>query len=55
MGGSEVITGASEILTLLRVLGEGYRLACLYKCQVLIISGENADVIYITYLLVYCK
>ncbi|CAJ2669251.1 unnamed protein product [Trifolium pratense] len=30
---SKVITGASEILTLLRVLGEGFRLACLYKCQ----------------------
>ncbi|KAL2586027.1 hypothetical protein AAZV13_13G029100 [Glycine max] len=31
--GSKVITGTSEILTLLRVLGEGYRLACLYRCQ----------------------
>ncbi|RDX61912.1 Cell division cycle protein 27-like B, partial [Mucuna pruriens] len=31
--GSKVITGASEILSLLRVLGEGYRLACLYRCQ----------------------
>ncbi|KAJ1380807.1 Tetratricopeptide-like helical domain superfamily [Sesbania bispinosa] len=31
--GSKVITGASEIMTLLRVLGEGYRLACLYRCQ----------------------
>ncbi|GAU36090.1 hypothetical protein TSUD_277010 [Trifolium subterraneum] len=30
---SKVITGVSEILSLLRVLGEGYRLACLYKCQ----------------------
>ncbi|KAK7271765.1 hypothetical protein RJT34_27937 [Clitoria ternatea] len=30
---SKAITGVSEILTLLRVLGEGYRLACLYKCQ----------------------
>ncbi|GAU14085.1 hypothetical protein TSUD_169100 [Trifolium subterraneum] len=30
---SKVITGASDILTLLRVLGEGFRLACLYKCQ----------------------
>ncbi|XP_073221420.1 cell division cycle protein 27 homolog B-like isoform X2 [Cicer arietinum] len=30
---SKVITGASEILSLLRVLGEGYRLACLYRCQ----------------------
>ncbi|KAK7266700.1 hypothetical protein RIF29_19351 [Crotalaria pallida] len=33
MSGSKVITGASEILSLLRVLGEGYRLACLYRCQ----------------------
>ncbi|KAI4346787.1 hypothetical protein L6164_007655 [Bauhinia variegata] len=33
MSGSKVITGASEILSLLRVLGEGYRLACLYQCQ----------------------
>jgi len=31
---SKVIAGASEILTLLRVLGEGYRLACLYRCKV---------------------
>ncbi|CAL5186105.1 unnamed protein product [Lathyrus oleraceus] len=30
---SKFITGTMEILTLLRVLGEGYRLACLYKCQ----------------------
>ncbi|XP_054818755.1 cell division cycle protein 27 homolog B [Prosopis cineraria] len=30
---SKVITGASEVLSLLRVLGEGYRLACLYRCQ----------------------
>ncbi|KAI4352297.1 hypothetical protein L6164_006563 [Bauhinia variegata] len=33
MSGSKVITGTSEILSLLRVLAEGYRLACLYKCQ----------------------
>ncbi|XP_061362082.1 cell division cycle protein 27 homolog B-like [Gastrolobium bilobum] len=33
MSGSKIITGASEILTLLRVLGEGCRLACLYRCQ----------------------
>ncbi|KOM56340.1 hypothetical protein LR48_Vigan10g223200 [Vigna angularis] len=30
---SKIITGASEILTLLRVLGEGYRLSCLYRSQ----------------------
>ncbi|XP_027359205.1 cell division cycle protein 27 homolog B-like [Abrus precatorius] len=33
ISGSKVIVGASEILSLLRVLGEGFRLACLYKCQ----------------------
>ncbi|CAJ1947310.1 unnamed protein product [Sphenostylis stenocarpa] len=31
--GSKVITGISEILTLLRVLGEGYRLSCQYRSQ----------------------
>jgi len=36
LSSSKVITGASEILTLLRVLGEAFRLACLYRCQVLI-------------------
>jgi anaphase-promoting complex subunit 3 len=35
LSSSKVITGASEILTLLRVLGDGFRLACLYKCKVL--------------------
>ncbi|WJX80905.1 Cell division cycle protein 27 B, variant 2 [Trifolium repens] len=33
LSSSKVITGASEILTLLRVLGDGFRLACLYKSQ----------------------
>ncbi|KAL2335320.1 hypothetical protein Fmac_016533 [Flemingia macrophylla] len=33
ISGSNVITGASEILSLLSVLGEGYRFACLYRCQ----------------------
>ncbi|KEH21848.1 cell division cycle-like protein [Medicago truncatula] len=33
LSSSKVITGASEILTLLRVLGEAFRLACLYRCQ----------------------
>ncbi|KAJ9558057.1 hypothetical protein OSB04_012671, partial [Centaurea solstitialis] len=33
MSGSKVASGASELLTLLRILGEGYRLSCLYKCQ----------------------
>ncbi|KAE9612596.1 putative tetratricopeptide-like helical domain-containing protein [Lupinus albus] len=33
ISGSEVVSGALEILTLLRVLGDGYRLACLYRCQ----------------------
>ncbi|KAA8536972.1 hypothetical protein F0562_029450 [Nyssa sinensis] len=31
--GSRVISGASEILALLRSLGEGYRLSCMYRCQ----------------------
>nr|XP_023877762.1 cell division cycle protein 27 homolog B [Quercus suber] len=33
MNGSRVISGASEIMGLLRTLGEGYRLSCLYRCQ----------------------
>ncbi|XP_021807124.1 cell division cycle protein 27 homolog B isoform X1 [Prunus avium] len=33
MNVSRVVTGASEILSLLRTLGEGYRLSCLYRCQ----------------------
>ncbi|KAJ7969551.1 Cell division cycle protein 27 like B [Quillaja saponaria] len=33
MNGSEVINGASELLSLLRALGEGYRFSCLYRCQ----------------------
>ncbi|TQE02397.1 hypothetical protein C1H46_012036 [Malus baccata] len=30
---SRVATGASELLSLLRTLGEGYRLSCMYRCQ----------------------
>ncbi|KAK6236374.1 Tetratricopeptide repeat 1 - like 10 [Theobroma cacao] len=30
---SKIISGASEVLGLLRILGEGYRLSCLYRCQ----------------------
>ncbi|XP_022865632.1 cell division cycle protein 27 homolog B-like [Olea europaea var. sylvestris] len=30
---SRVAAGASEILGLLMILGEGYRLSCLYRCQ----------------------
>lgn len=33
MSSSSVITGCSEILALLRILGEGYRLSCMYRCQ----------------------
>ncbi|KAF7822341.1 cell division cycle protein 27-like protein B-like isoform X1 [Senna tora] len=33
LSASKVIAGASEILSLLRILGDGYRLACLYRCQ----------------------
>lgn len=32
---SRAISGASEIISLLRILGEGYRLSCMYRCQVL--------------------
>ncbi|XP_022987614.1 cell division cycle protein 27 homolog B-like isoform X1 [Cucurbita maxima] len=30
---AKIINGASEILGLLRILGEGYRLSCLFRCQ----------------------
>ncbi|XP_044464916.1 cell division cycle protein 27 homolog B isoform X2 [Mangifera indica] len=30
---SRVISGTSEILGLLRILGEGYRLSCMFRCQ----------------------
>ncbi|KAB1224409.1 hypothetical protein CJ030_MR2G016298 [Morella rubra] len=33
MNSSRVISGASEIMGLLRTLGEGYRLSCMYRCQ----------------------
>ncbi|XP_050373541.1 cell division cycle protein 27 homolog B isoform X2 [Argentina anserina] len=33
MNASKVMSGASELLNLLRILGEGYRLSCMYKCQ----------------------
>lgn len=33
---SRIHNGAKEILVLLRLLGEGYRLSCTYKCQVVI-------------------
>lgn len=33
MSGSKVASDASELLALLRILGEGYRLSCVYKCQ----------------------
>uniref|UniRef100_A0A5B6ZD50 Putative CDC27 family protein isoform 1 n=1 Tax=Davidia involucrata TaxID=16924 RepID=A0A5B6ZD50_DAVIN len=31
--GSRLTSGASELLALLRTLGEGYRLSCMYRCQ----------------------
>lgn len=37
MNGSRVYSGMSEILGLLGILGEGYRLSCVYRCQVLLI------------------
>ncbi|KAL1834007.1 hypothetical protein ACET3Z_003658 [Daucus carota] len=33
MSESQAITGASDLLTLLAILGEGYRLLCMYSCQ----------------------
>ncbi|XP_021606699.1 cell division cycle protein 27 homolog B isoform X2 [Manihot esculenta] len=33
MSASRVLSGASEILGLLRILGDGYRLSCLYRCK----------------------
>lgn len=33
MNNSRLLLGASEILGLLRILGEGYRLFCVYRCQ----------------------
>ncbi|CBI28012.3 hypothetical protein VitviT2T_016470 [Vitis vinifera] len=30
---SKIINGAAEVLNLLRTLGEGYRLSCMYRCQ----------------------
>ncbi|KAK9275546.1 hypothetical protein L1049_022813 [Liquidambar formosana] len=33
MNSSRILGGASEILGLLRILGEGYRLSCMYRCQ----------------------
>lgn len=35
LSSSKVISGASEVLVLLRTLGEGYRFSCLYRCQVI--------------------
>lgn len=36
---SRAIAGASELVTLLAILGEGYRLSCMYRCQVLHIDS----------------
>ncbi|KAI3717226.1 hypothetical protein L1987_68710 [Smallanthus sonchifolius] len=33
MSVSKVARGALEVLSLLRIIGEGYRLSCLYRCQ----------------------
>ncbi|TMX03883.1 hypothetical protein EJD97_013253 [Solanum chilense] len=30
---TSILSGASDILSLFRILGEGYRLSCLYRCQ----------------------
>ncbi|VFQ68914.1 unnamed protein product [Cuscuta campestris] len=31
--GTNVLSGASEIMALLRILGEGFRFSCLYRCR----------------------
>ncbi|CAH9055565.1 unnamed protein product [Cuscuta epithymum] len=33
MAGTDILSGALEILALLRTLGEGFRLSCLYRCR----------------------
>ncbi|KAL9440706.1 hypothetical protein AB3S75_019386 [Citrus x aurantiifolia] len=33
MNGSRIMTGASDLLGLLRILGEGYRMSCMYRCK----------------------
>ncbi|XP_031381751.1 cell division cycle protein 27 homolog B isoform X2 [Punica granatum] len=33
LNNSKVLTGTAEILSLLRLFGEGYRLSCMYRCQ----------------------
>ncbi|CAH1448650.1 unnamed protein product [Lactuca virosa] len=33
MSVSKIATGASDVLSLLKILGEGFRLSCLYRCQ----------------------
>lgn len=58
VSGSKVISGASEILTLLRIFGEGCRLAYLYRCQVLInyhFLGKSIICIYLFIIIVYTK
>lgn len=35
LNGSKILSCAGEILGLLKLFGEGYRLSCMYKCQVL--------------------
>lgn len=42
MTNARFISGTSEILALLRILGEGYRLSSLYRCQVLL--GQETEV-----------
>lgn len=38
---SRVRNGALEILGLWRLLGDGYRLICMYKCQVIVFVGSS--------------
>ena len=41
---SKIINGAAEVLNLLRTLGEGYRLSCMYRCQVLNGDYRNKEI-----------
>lgn len=41
LSSSKVADGASDILGLLRLLGEGFRLSCLCRCQVVVSNLEG--------------
>lgn len=48
---TSILSGAAEILALFRILGEGYRLSCLYRCQVLHFDFERMNPLFISW---YC-